>query len=71
MLKSVEAIKASIPLDRTDPEQLWIQEFGNQLFVKIENNNGTTGWGEILTAAGNSRDPYIAVLNVLTSFLAF
>lgn len=71
MLKSVEAIKASIPLNRTDTEQLWIQEFGNQLFVKIENNNGTTGWGEILTAAGNSRDPYIAVLNVLTSFLAF
>jgi len=69
MLKSVETIKASIPLDKTNPEQLWIQEWGNQLFVKLRNGNGTVGWGEILTAAGNSREPYIALLNILTDYL--
>ena len=69
MLKSIETIKAAIPLDRTIPEQMWVQEWGNQLFVKIKNSNETIGWGEILAAAGNSREPYIALLDVLRDFL--
>ncbi len=69
MLKKIEKINASIPLDKTTPEQMWLQEWGNQLFVRIENDKGTLGWGEILTAAGNSREPYNAVLDVLTDYV--
>ncbi|MEM3313837.1 MAG: mandelate racemase/muconate lactonizing enzyme family protein [Thermoplasmatales archaeon] len=69
MLKTFEKIKASIPLDKTDPEQMWLQEWGNQLFVKIENHNGKVGWGEVLAAAGNSREPYIAILDMLSDYV--
>ena len=48
---------------------MWLEEWGNQLFVRIENNNGKVGWGEILTAAGNSRDPYIALLDLLVDYV--
>ncbi len=65
MLKKIEKIRTSIPLDKTDPEQMWIEEWGNQLFIRTENSDGQEGWGEILTAAGNSREPYEAILDVL------
>ena len=69
MIKSLEKIKASIPLTKTEPEQMWLEEWGNQLFVRIENNNGKVAWGEVLAAAGNSRDPYIALLDLLTDYV--
>ena len=69
MIKNLEKIKASIPLTKTEPEQMWLEEWGNQLFVRIENTNGKVGWGEILAAAGNSRDPYIALLDLLTDYV--
>jgi len=65
MLKNIDKIRTSIPLDKTDPEQMWIDEWGNQLFIRSENSEGQEGWGEILTAACNSRDPYEAILDVL------
>ena len=37
--KSLEKIKASIPLTKTEPEQMWLEEWGNQLFVKVRNIN--------------------------------
>ncbi len=69
MIKNLEKIKASIPLTKTEPEQMWLEEWGNQLFVRIENTHGKVGWGEILAAAGNSRDPYIALLDLLTDYV--
>ena len=39
MIKSLEKIKASIPLTKTEPEQMWLEEWGNQLFVKVRNIN--------------------------------
>jgi len=65
MLKKIEKIKTSIPLDKTDPVQMWIEEWGNQLLIRSENTDGQEGWGEILTAAGNSSTPYEAILDVL------
>ena len=65
MLKKIEKVRTSIPLDKTEPEQMWINEWGNQLFVRSENTDGIVGWGEILTAAGNSRAPYEAMLDIL------
>ena len=65
MLKKMEKVRTSIPLDKTEPEQMWINEWGNQLFVRSENTDGIVGWGEILTAAGNSRAPYEAMLDIL------
>jgi L-alanine-DL-glutamate epimerase-like enolase superfamily enzyme len=69
MIRNLEKIKASIPLTKTEPEQMWLEEWGNQLFVRVENNNNNVGWGEILAAAGNSREPYIALLDLLSDYV--
>ena len=69
MLQDLEIVKASIPLDQTDPAQEWIEEWGNQLFIKIKNSENVIGWGEILPAAANSRDPYVALLQVLSDIV--
>jgi L-alanine-DL-glutamate epimerase-like enolase superfamily enzyme len=62
LIKAVEAISASIPLTKTDPAQLWIEEWSNQIFVKLETTDGLIGWGEVLPAAGNFRAPYRALI---------
>ena len=69
MLKQIEKIKTSIPLNRTSPEQLWLDEWGNQLFIRAEDVDGFVGWGEILTAAGNSPLPYESVLDILIELI--
>ena len=63
MIKQIDVIAGSIPLTKTDPEQLWVDEWSNQVFVKLLTDDGLTGWGEVLPAAGNSREPYIAIMN--------
>ena len=61
MIKEIEIINGSIPLTKTDPEQLWSEEWSNQLFVKVVSENNA-GWGEVLPAGGNSRDPYASLI---------
>jgi L-alanine-DL-glutamate epimerase-like enolase superfamily enzyme len=63
MIKRIDVIAGSIPLTKTEPEQLWVDEWSNQIFVKLQTDDGLTGWGEVLPAAGNSREPYIALIN--------
>lgn len=68
MIKSIEVLESSIPLTKTDPEQLWINEWSNQIFVKVRTER-FVGWGEVLPAAGNMREPYVALLNKLKEYL--
>jgi L-alanine-DL-glutamate epimerase-like enolase superfamily enzyme len=65
LIKSIRAIPASIPLTKTDPVQLWTEEWSNQIFVKLESSDELVGWGEVLPAAGNFRDPYISLIGRL------
>jgi L-alanine-DL-glutamate epimerase-like enolase superfamily enzyme len=64
LIDDVEIIRAAIPLTPTSPRQMWTREWSNQLFVKVS-ASGRTGWGEVLPAGGNTRDPYIGVLKRL------
>ena len=64
MIDSVKVISAAIPLTPTRPRQMWTKQWSNLLYVTIS-ASGLTGWGEVLPAAGNSRDPYIGVLTRL------
>ena len=64
MIDDIEIIRAAIPLTPTSPRQMWTREWSNQLFVKVS-ASGRTGWGEVLPAGGNTRDPYIGVLKRL------
>jgi L-alanine-DL-glutamate epimerase-like enolase superfamily enzyme len=65
MIKQIEVVNGSIPLTKTTPEQLWLAEWSNQVFVKAQTDEGLTGWGEVLPAGGNLRDPYVALINRL------
>jgi len=61
MIEEIQIRRGSIPLSETVPQQLWIAEWSNQLFVKLT-ASGVVGWGEVLPAAGNTREPYIAMI---------
>lgn len=61
MIDDIQVRRGSIPLTPTEPQQLWISEWSNQLFVKIT-AGGHVGWGELLPAAGNTREPYVALI---------
>ncbi|WP_338603125.1 mandelate racemase/muconate lactonizing enzyme family protein [Sulfolobus tengchongensis] len=61
MIKKIDFVKANIPLEKTDPLQLWYNQWSSQLFVKIVNDENITGWGEILATTANSRDVYISL----------
>jgi len=61
MIDDIELKRGSIPLTPTAPPQQWISEWSNQLFVKLI-AAGTVGWGEVLPAAGNTREPYVAMI---------
>ncbi|MHB2036889.1 MAG: mandelate racemase/muconate lactonizing enzyme family protein [Nitrososphaerales archaeon] len=63
MIREIEIVNGSIPLTKTDPEQLWTEEWSSQLFVKIVTEETNTGWGEVLPAGGNSRDPYVPLIS--------
>jgi len=52
----------SIPLTRTVPAQLHAKRMDQQLFIKLK-AGGYEGWGEILAAAANKREPYVALVN--------
>ncbi len=69
MINNMEIIEATIPLTPTNPKQEWLNEWNNQLFVKIKDDAGREGIGEILIAAANSRKPYIALLEKLKPIL--
>jgi L-alanine-DL-glutamate epimerase-like enolase superfamily enzyme len=61
MIEEIQIRRGSIPLSETIPPQLWISEWSNQLFVRLT-ASGVVGWGEVLPAAGNTREPYIAMI---------
>jgi L-alanine-DL-glutamate epimerase-like enolase superfamily enzyme len=61
MIEAIEVKRGAIPLTETVPPQLWVSEWSNQLFVKVT-ASGNTGWGEVLPAAANTREPYIAMI---------
>src|SRR5580698_7930309 len=61
MIDEISVRRGSIPLSETRPPQLWTSEWSNQLFVKLT-ASGVVGWGEVLPAAGNTREPYIAMI---------
>jgi L-alanine-DL-glutamate epimerase-like enolase superfamily enzyme len=64
LIEDIELVGAAIPLTPTRPKQMWTAEWSNQLLVKIT-ASGITGWGEVLPAGGNTRDPYLGVLKRL------
>jgi len=61
MIEEIQIRRGSIPLSETIPPQLWIAEWSNQLFVRLT-ASGVVGWGEVLPAAGNTPEPYIAMI---------
>jgi L-alanine-DL-glutamate epimerase-like enolase superfamily enzyme len=65
LISQIEVIDGAIPLSKTEPEQLWTEEWSNQIFVKMQTSDGLVGWGEVLPAAGNLRDPYVSLINRL------
>ncbi|BCU66690.1 enolase [Sulfolobales archaeon HS-7] len=67
-IKSLEIYRASIPLTQTEPKQLWLEEWSNQLLVKVCTED-ICGWGETLPAAGNTREPYIDLVRRLKSVI--
>jgi L-alanine-DL-glutamate epimerase-like enolase superfamily enzyme len=64
LINEITLIRGAIPLSRTDPVQLWTEEWSNQLFVKVRVGE-RVGWGETLPAAGNTREPYIKMIERL------
>jgi len=69
MIDRLSIVKAAIPLTPTRPEQMWRREWCNQIFVKVV-ASGVLGWGEVLPAGGNIRDPYLGVLKRLKEAVA-
>ncbi len=65
LIRKVEPIKASIPLTETSPEQMWVQQWSRQLYVKIV-SDGSAGWGEVLATAGNDPTPYYEMIRTLS-----
>jgi L-alanine-DL-glutamate epimerase-like enolase superfamily enzyme len=65
LIKEIFATSTSIPLTKTEPEQLWTEEWSNQIFVKIQTSDDLTGWGEVLPAGGNLREPYVALIKLM------
>jgi len=61
MIDDIQVRRGCIPLFETVPPQLWLAEWSNQLFVKLS-AEGIVGWGEVLPAAGNTREPYITLI---------
>lgn len=64
MIENIEGITASVPLTPTMPEQLWIEQWSRQLYLKATSGN-LSGWGEILCTAGNDPRPYKQMMEVL------
>jgi L-alanine-DL-glutamate epimerase-like enolase superfamily enzyme len=65
MIRRIDIVNGAIPLDKTEPEQQWAEEWSSQLFVKVLTDD-FVGWGEVLPAGGNSREPYAAIIRRLT-----
>jgi len=61
MIEDIQVKRGAIPLTETVPPQLWVPEWSNQLFVKAT-ASGSVGWGEVLPAAANTREPYVAMI---------
>ncbi|HYB03062.1 MAG TPA: enolase C-terminal domain-like protein, partial [Nitrososphaerales archaeon] len=61
MIEDIQVKRGAIPLTETVPAQLWVSEWSNQLFVKVT-ASGSVGWGEVLPAAANTREPYVAMI---------
>jgi L-alanine-DL-glutamate epimerase-like enolase superfamily enzyme len=68
MIEKVEVVKGAIPPTATVPKQQWIDEWSTQLYVKVTASD-LTGWGEVLPAGANSREPYAALLRRMTPAL--
>lgn len=68
MIKDIETVNGEIPLTRTVPEQLWVEEWSNQLFTKVITED-ITGWGETLPSAANSREPFSSITTRLKDLL--
>ena len=64
MISEITPVRGAIPLSKTKPVQQWTAEWSNQLFIKVR-AGGRTGWGEILPAAGNTREPYVKMVERL------
>ena len=65
MIHEIEAIKSSIPASPTEPEQLWVEQWSRQLYVKASAHK-ETGWGEVLCTAGNDPTSYAEMVRTLS-----
>jgi L-alanine-DL-glutamate epimerase-like enolase superfamily enzyme len=65
MIDQIGVSRGSIPLSKTTPRQLWRAEWSSQVFVKMV-ASGITGWGEVLPAGGNAREPYVSMIERLS-----
>jgi L-alanine-DL-glutamate epimerase-like enolase superfamily enzyme len=61
MIGRIETIGAAIPLTPTKPRQMWTKEWSTQLYVRVH-AGGTRGLGQVMLGAGNSRGPYVAMV---------
>lgn len=68
LIQDIKVVNGAIPLTRTEPEQLWIDEWAVQLYVKVRANSHH-GWGEVLPSGGSTRQPYAALLERLSQAL--
>jgi L-alanine-DL-glutamate epimerase-like enolase superfamily enzyme len=64
MIGRIETIAAAIPLTPTKPRQMWTREWSTQLFVRVH-AGGLRGLGQVMLGAGNSRGPYVAMVERL------
>lgn len=65
----IETVATGIPVTRTVTAQAWLREWGHQFYVRIRDESGTTGIGEILTSAGNTPAPYKSLIDILKPFV--
>lgn len=66
---SIRVLRAGIPLTPTRPAQKWLDEWGFQVYVKVE-AEGLAGWGEALPAALNSTATYAKMAEEYAGLLA-
>lgn len=69
MINQIETIQSSIPIGISNPLPLWTKEYETQLYVKTRNNEGVTGFGQILTAALNLTTPYVVFVDALSKYI--
>ncbi len=58
-------MNGAIPLTETRPRQQWVDEWSSQLYIKVTTEE-LAGWGEVLPAGGNSREPYASLVRRIT-----